>query len=360
MNKVILTVSKVIVTIALITSFAKCKNETKSANKSAVSEAIISAESKSEEKVRKPVVFITGIDGNKDNYYTNARTFFKNKNFETVDNQYSVEEIITWLNRNRNGLNYGEIHIVNKSNPFEGMNLETTIRGEKVSENSLKNALLNHKIPKLENKISSNTKIIFHANGIAENKDLLASFKTIFSSKESPQILASTYNSIFDDTFSDHHLAKAYYVFYPTAESPGKIDLSKEIAKKYASEKEIDWFDALNNEQERYVGEAYTTKYNIPVKFELDYTISDNEVPVLRNKNEIINFITEDQNLASKIKTMKIPLDKFRWTAEIIRNKLIFKGMTTVLSVQKPIIKPYGDLEHVEPKIDNARFYAIN
>lgn len=360
MNKLILTLGQVLVTILLITSFAKCKNETKTTNDIASTEIINYNEISSVEKIRKPVVFITGVDNEFDNFYTNARTYFKNKEFEVVDNQFSIEEIIKWLNYNKNGNKYGEIHIVNKSNPFEGLDLETTIRGEKVTEKTLKSSLSKAKLPKLQHVITANTKVIFHANGIGENKQLLTTLKTVFSTDKTPIILASTYNSLFDTTFSEHHLATAYYVFYPTANSPGKTDLSKEIAKKYPSEKEIHWFDALNNEEERYIGEAYATQYNIPVNFEIDYTESDNEVPVLKNKNEIINFILQDQDLALKMEAMKIPLNKFRWKAVIDNNKLKIKGKTTVLCVLKPIIKPYGDLQHVEPKIDNVRLYAIN
>jgi len=360
MKKVFLTLGQVIVTIILITSFAKCKNETKPANQKIASEIILATDLKSEKKIRKPVVFITGIDGKNDAFYTNARTFFNNKNYEIIDNQYSVEEIMNWLNTNENGSEYGEIHIVNKSNPFQGMNLETTIHGEKVTENSLNKKIVAHALPKSQNGISSKTKIIFHANGVGENEDLVANLKTVFSAEETPKILASKYTSIFNSPFSNHHLAKAYYVFYPTAKSPGKTDLSKEIAKKYPGEKEIDWFDALNNEEERYVGEAYTTNYNVPVNFELDYTLSDNEVPVLKNKSEIINFILQEQDLVSKMEAINIPLDKFRWKATINKNTLKIKGITTVLCVLKPIIKPFGDLEHVEPKIDNARLYSTN
>ena len=66
------------------------------------------------------------------------------------------------------------------------------------------------------------------------------------------------------------------------------------------------------------------------------------------------------QDLVSKMEAINIPLDKFRWKATINKNTLKIKGITTVLCVLKPIIKPFGDLEHVEPKIDNARLYSTN
>jgi hypothetical protein len=149
-------------------------------------------------------------------------------------------------------------------------------------------------------------------------------------------------------------------VFYPTANSPGKIDLSKEIAKKYPEEKDIDWYDALNNEKERYIGEAYTNQFSIPVKFELDYHNSDDEVPSFENQEEIIQFIQLKESLYADFVKLQIPLNKFRWTYTIKNSSLTISGNTTGLIVLKPLIKPYGELQHIEPDTNNKRLYAMN
>ena len=56
---------------------------------------------------------------------------------------FSLQEIIAWLNNNYDERLYSNIHIVSENNPWKGMHLETTINGEIVNENTLKNALLN-------------------------------------------------------------------------------------------------------------------------------------------------------------------------------------------------------------------------
>ena len=89
-----------------------------------VAETSIDYSVKEEIITRKPVVFITGYDKGNENFYKNARAFFKEKDFEIVEEKYSLEEIINWLNNNESENSYGEIHIVNKSNPFKGMTLE--------------------------------------------------------------------------------------------------------------------------------------------------------------------------------------------------------------------------------------------
>lgn len=310
--------------------------------------------------IRKPIVFITGFDKGNETYYNNARAYFKGKQYEIIEDKYSLEEIINWLNKNEIKNTYGEIHIVNNSNPYKGMTLETVINGEKITTESLRRSVTKGILPILNESVNANSKIIFHANGIGENIELMNTFKDAFCADELPNVIASPYFSIFNGEFTKHYLAKPYYVFYPTANSPGKMDLSKEIAKKYSEEKDIDWFEALNNEEERFVGEAYTTQFTIPVKFELDYHNSDDEIPTFEMQEEVMDFIEQQEELYSKIKTLNIPLEKFRWTWNLKNSKLTIKGKTTGLVVLKPLIKPYGELEHVKPDTNNKRLYAMN
>jgi len=130
------------------------------------------------------------------------------------------------------------------------------------------------------------------------------------------------------------------------------------LQKKYPGEKDIDWFEALNNEEERFVGEAYTTQFTIPVKFVLDYHNSDEEVPNFENQEEVMDFI--EQELYLEIEKLEIPLEKFRWMYVVKNSKLTITGKTTGLVVLKPLIKPYGELQHIAPDTNNKRLYAMN
>lgn len=331
------------------------KNETATLIVEANSESVV----KENVETRNPIVFITGFDKGEDNFYTNARAYFKEQNFEIIEDQYSLEEIIYWLNNNETENPYGEIHIVNKSNPYKGMTLETVVNGEKVTAETLRKNITKGTLPVLQESVNANSKIIFHANGLGENKELLKTFKDAFCADELPNVVASPYYSIFDGEFTKHYLAQPYYVFYPTANSPGKVDLSKEIARKYPEEKDIDWYEALNNSEERFVGEAYTTQFTIPVKFDLDYHNSDDEMPIFESQEEIMDFIEQQETLYFEIEQLKIPIEKYRWTYTIKNSALIIKGKTTGLVVLKPLIKPYGELEYITPDTNNKRLYAM-
>lgn len=315
---------------------------------------------KKEISVRKPVVFITGYDQGNETFYKDARAYFTEQNFEIIEDQYSVEEVISWLNKNEIENPYGEIHIVNKSNPFKGMTLETTINGEKVTAESLRKNITKGTLPTLRESVNANSKIIFHANGLGENLELMNTFKDAFCADDLPNIIASPYFSVFDGEFTKHYLAKPYYVFYPTAYSPGRVDLSKEMAKNYPEEKDIDWLDAIKNKHERYVGEPYSSQFTVPVKFVLDYHNSDDEIPTFESQAEIMDFIEQQDALYLKMEKLNIPLNKFRWSYKIQKSKLTIIGKTTGLIVLKPLIKPYGELQYIEPDTNNRRLYAMN
>jgi len=357
MKKIVNTKVIAIVLLAVSISFTSCNRKKKP---TAINTPTVLAEEVKEVPVyRESIVFITGVDSEHSNYYTSAKMYFEEKQFEVVTEAFSLQEIIAWLNNNYDDRLYSNIHIVSENNPWKGMQLETTINGEIVNENTLKNALLNNKLPKLEKGIAEDTNIIFHTPALSSELNLIQGLKNVFSTSKQPNIVATPYYTIFGGKFSKYHLAKPYYGFYLTAHSPGKVDLSKEFARKYPNE-DIDWLETLYNESERYVGDPFTTQFNLPIKMEVDYTNSDNGVPTLISQDAIMDFIEADETLLNEFKSYNIPIEKFRWKTFVKGDTLIIKGITTVLCVLKPLIKPYGDLQHIEPEIDNLRLYKVN
>jgi len=343
--------------LLLIGQFTSCK---KAVQKAVIANNVTTTEVTNVTAViREPLVFITGVDKGDTDFYKSARQYFIEKEFEVVDDAFSLEEIINWLNRNYDDRLYGEIHIVSHSNPWKGMSLETVVKGERITVETLQKNAIEGTIPSLENVIATDSKIVFHSCGLGENTGLLQLFKSVFTTNNTPSIIASPFYTIFGKEFASHYLAKPYYGFYPTAHSPGKVDLSKEFAKKYPKEKDIDWLETLYNDRERYVGEAYTFKFNIPVEWEVDFNNSDASAPKFSSQEEIMDWISEDENISKEFSNYSIPLEKFRWKSYVKNGKLIIKGKTSVVCILKPIIKPYGDLEHVEPEIDNKRLYTI-
>jgi len=111
--------------IVLSSPFISCDNSKIKKEKKGIAVAKnlpITVEKKTETSVRNPIVFIAGFDKENENFYTNARTYFQEKGIEVIEGQYSLEEIIIWLNNHATKIPYGDINIVNESNPYKGMN----------------------------------------------------------------------------------------------------------------------------------------------------------------------------------------------------------------------------------------------
>ena len=130
MKKTIKKASIVLGVILIASSITSCTTKNKEVVPT-IATTQLATVTKTKEKVvetRKPLVFITGIDSGKNTFYKSARTYFKEKNYEVVDYAFSMQEIFTWLNKNHQNKNYGDIHIVAHSNPWRGLSLETVIK----------------------------------------------------------------------------------------------------------------------------------------------------------------------------------------------------------------------------------------
>ncbi|AOW19577.1 hypothetical protein [Urechidicola croceus] len=303
---------------------------------------------------KRSVVFIAGYDKGGNTYYKDAKAYFESQNKEVVETAYSLQEIILWLNINHNNNPYSEIHIVNKSKLNE-MSIETTVKGEKVTSETLKNVLADGSLPKLKNVLTKDAKLIFHASGIGNDIDLMDTFKEAFKTDIEPSIVSTSLVSVFGGKFTPHYLAKPYYGYYPTANSPGRIDLAKEFSKKY-DDSDIDWFSVLDNESEKYQGDIYTYKFNVPVKWEFDYE-NEEEIPSFRTLEEMYDWMKENQEIAKDLEQMNIPIQKFRWFETVKGNKLIIKGKSTVVVVLEPVMSPAYPQEYMTPTIDNLRLF---
>ena len=304
------------------------------------------------------IVFIAGFDEDDNTYYGNAKNYFEGKDVQLIDSLFSIQEIIGWLNQNSNSKKiYDEIHIVSHSNPWMGMSLKTSKKGERITLNTLQKAKTQNKIPTPKKGITNETKIIFHSCGLGQNQELLKELKLTFSNYKTPKVFASSYFNVFGGKYAPHYLAKPYYNYYPTAESPGPLALSEEFKKRYNAV-DIDWRKALRNRLETSLGEAYSYKFNIPVDWEITFeTIED--MPILNDSDAIMDFVSESSEMATTLYELNIPLEKYRWRSEIRGNTLIIKGKTTVLCVLKPILDTEDVNEYQNTTLEDPFLYQI-
>ena len=306
---------------------------------------------------KQSVVFIAGFDEVEDgnNYYANANAHFNGKNMQVIENSFSLEQIMHWLSENKNLSAYDEIHIVSHSNAWRGMSLPTTKGGDRVTKKALTEILEKKTFPKLDKRITKKTNIIFHSCGLGENKALLQLLQTAFSSEQRPQIYASPYFNVFGGKYASHYLAKPYYVYYPTAQSQGPKAIAQEIAASYPKAK-IEWLSAIERRGETTVGTPYSYRFNIPVNWEIKFE-KEEGVPRLQDREAIMDWIAENEDISMALYELGIPIEKFRWTANRSGNRLKIKGKTTVICVLQPVTNCNDDSEYEIPNIDNAQLY---
>ncbi|QHI36455.1 hypothetical protein IMCC3317_18180 [Kordia antarctica] len=305
---------------------------------------------------KQAVVFIAGYDKGSSTYYKDAKKHFQELSYTIIDDAFSLQEIISWLNKNHNEQDYSEIHIVNKGNSKKGLSLETTIHGELLSQETLLNCLKENKLPTLENVLAADSKLVFHTSELGKNKNLLQVLKQTFTANYQPKVFATQHATVFNGQFQKHFLAKVFYGYYPTAQSPGNVDLSKQFINKYPLE-DIHWLDAIRTKEEGEPGEAFAYKFNIPIRWEIQFS-DDDEIPSLADGNEIMDWIDDNEAYKNIITDMGISVEKFRWKAVKVGQKVIIKGKTTAVCILKPMMQRNNPLSYVRTEFDNQRYYT--
>ena len=123
------------------------------------------------------ITFVAGFDGDKKNYYQNAKKHSKVQGVPIVDTYYSLVEIIGFLNQNTTE-NYEGVDILCHSNPCLEMSLKTIKNGERITTKSLSEAKEIGAISILKKGITDNSKVIFHFCELGQNRVLLTELKT--------------------------------------------------------------------------------------------------------------------------------------------------------------------------------------
>ncbi|GAB1309009.1 hypothetical protein KH5_16920 [Urechidicola sp. KH5] len=300
------------------------------------------------------VVFLAGFDKGSSTFYNDAKTYFENEKVEIVESAFSLQEIILWLNMNYNSMPFSNVHIVNKTK-LNQMSLETTVKGEQITNYTLHEAMQDGTLPVLKNVLVSDANLILHSSGIGTNKELLSSLKDVFSIHITPKVIASENAVVFGSEYAPKYMAKTFYAFYPTAQSPGRVDMAKQFSTRYP-EADIDWLSAMNNSSERYLGDVYSYKFNVPVRWDIDF-FGDEEVPSFNTRKELITWMKNHDEISAELEALGIPLEKFRWYQTEKNDTLIIKGKATVICVLEPIMNLAYPNEYMKPSIDNIRLY---
>ncbi len=305
-------------------------------------------------KTETSIAFITGQDTGENTYYSNAKRHFEAQNTPVITQLSSINEIITYLNQSQSK-SYTYIHIVSHSNPWLGMALKTTKEGLRINTTSLLEALEQQDIAALTHGVNANTKIIFHSCGLAQNTQLLQSLKQAFATQTPPQLIASSYFNVFGGKYASHYLAKPYYGYYPTAESPGPRALAEAFKSNYPNTA-IDWFTAIKTRQESSFGNVYSYTFNVPINWEFTFKTKQ-EIPQLKDKEAIMDWVVNLPEMAKTLHDLNIPISQYRWRQRTKGHTLYIQGKATVLCVLQPILEPNDPSEYKIISFDDKTLY---
>jgi hypothetical protein len=161
---------------------------------------------------------------------------------------------------------------------------------------------------------------------------------------------------VFGGKFSPHYLAKVYYAYYPTAESPGPFAMANEFRNAYP-ESDIDWRTAMNTTEATQIGEVYSYRFNIPVTWDVTFERME-DIPLLETREDIMDWIAGDDDIAMALFAFRIPLEKYRWRAVVNGNTLTVKGKTTVLCVMEPVMEVGDPTEYLVADVANKDLYV--
>lgn len=302
------------------------------------------------------VAFIAGFDEGDNHYYTQAKAYFTAQDMQVVDSLYSLKEIIEWLNGRPESQGFDEIHIVSHSNPWRGLSMKIKPLGARVTEEAIRSARADGILPTLAHGVTKDTKVIFHACGLGENESLLKELQTVFTADEMPEMYASPWYSIFGAGTGGHHLSKVYYVQYPTAYSPGPAALARQLAANYP-DVHIDWRQALATKMPAQPGAASFYRFNIPVEWTFDFTDQE-EMPTLQHREDIMDWVVQQDDITHVLYTFNIPLEKFRWRTKVEGSKLTILAKTTVVCILQPIMQEQDPSRYSYPNITDPALFV--
>ena len=298
-------------------------------------------------ETRPSITFILGEDEKKgSNYFANAKKYFLND--ADAQSDFFVDTCSSLL-AVRNQLEellpagaqaWGKINLVLHSNQWTGMSLSTIGVNERTTVDALLEAAANGKLPALSNDVLDKHSLIdIKACGLGDNEKLLAALQqALGGGDENMPGVKSTSNFVYFEESAGKMASKSlkpFYAFYKTAYRPAALHLKRQFETRYP-EVEIDWMTAMRLKEPRWDGDAFHTRFNVPVEWELIFESNDEALKVLEQEGEVA-FVKTQKALMDLLEKFEIPVDKFRWT--VTKKKLngkvevLVKGKSTVLCV---------------------------
>lgn len=297
---------------------------------------------------KKSICFILGEDKENQGYYRLATEFFLKdsvaKTDQLITHIRSIEELLDFLNQNKETEPWSRIELVVHGNVWSGLSAKIFDGGERAYPKELFRAVIKKQLPILvSNVIDTNTLVNVWGCGIGTNPIMNIALEKCFTDKEGNgvKLNASKKFVVFKRQAKSGivRLVQASYwpYFFKRGYRPSESVIAKSLKRQFP-DAPVNFTSAVREQQD---SSTFQESFHIPVSWTVIYKTKE-ERPSVNELEEKINWVKSQAGLMKKIKEFGIPLDRYQWTV----NKIIHTdesgntvpaikaiGMSTVLCV---------------------------
>ncbi len=300
------------------------------------------------------ITFILGDDKASTNpYYAKAELYFRYnddvKTEKVITHLHTLSEVQGYLCKHapENGNPWKLVNLVSHGNEYLGLSAKVSPDGKRATSKRIIEGLNNGELRNIPTSvINEQTKIRLHGCGLGNNKSLKYALVQAFSDGiNCPELNANEYFEYYlasEDTKRSitKYDAQYWMIGFKMGYQPNDNVLSRKLKNKYPNT-DVNWQEALQNEQAYKQGDVFHYTFDVPVKWVIPFENKE-DVPLLKTQKESLNWVKTNEKILKDLEKLEIPPDQFNWWARniYIKNEdgtkspaLWIKGYCTMLCV---------------------------
>ncbi len=295
---------------------------------------------------RPSITFVIGEDQS-ESFFSLAKEYYLNNSEAQTDvfvdsctSLLAVRDVLEQLGKEQ-AQAWGQVNLVLHSNQWTGLSVPLKSGGERTNVESLFAAIQNGNFPAASDEVlDENSTMNFVSCGLGKNKDLLYALRLAFGGfdDQKPNINSSedfVYFSYNERQQVTTRNLKPFFAFYKTAYKPADLHLRTQLQNRYPNVP-IDWLSAMQTKQANAETNAFHTKFNVPIVWNVPLEVPAEELEI-ESEFDKIEFIRSQKDLMETLEKFDIPIEKFRWQMKVTEKagkaQVQIKGKSTVLCV---------------------------
>ena len=272
---------------------------------------------------RSSVTFILGKDNSPYNqYYTIANHYYRmnpaDRTETVVDNLTALSQVLDYLQSHPtdDGRPYGLINLVSHGNEFIDLQATVTPKGERISPQSLQEALTDRLLTVPDSTlVDERTTIFLHGCAVGQNQALLDGLATAFGGhatvKASKLFEYYAYLSRNQNPSSiRHYYARTWYAFYHPDSLFNEASLVRQLRQRYPHDT-THWHEGLRRRFQENPSQLYHYSFIVPCTWdELYGGLSD--LPNVNSRRRREQWVADNDGFRDLLALTNIPRENFQ------------------------------------------------